>query len=92
MDIATAKDYFRLDLINDVLVKAPCRERAENGAGWTVEFSGNIGNADPILRVARKGADGRHAAKEFAKLDSVAKELASIGIEQFRVIQDTTFC
>lgn len=88
MDIATAKDYFRLGLINDVIVKAPCAERAATGAGWTIEFSGNTGIIDPILRVARKSADGRYAAKEFAKLDSAARELASIGIQSFTVLQD----
>lgn len=83
MDIATAKDYYRLGLIEDVLVRAPWKEYQ----GWTIEFSGRVGNADPILRVARKSADGRSGAKEFARLDSAARELAQIGIQQFRVIQ-----
>lgn len=85
MNIATAKDYYRLGLIEDVLVRAPWKEYQ----GWTIEFSfsGRVGNADPILRVARKSADGRSVAKEFARLDSAARELAEMGIQQFRVIQ-----
>ena len=71
-----------------MIVNAPCAERAAAGAGWTVEFGGNIGITDPVLRVARKGSDGRYPAKEFAKLDSAAKDLASIGIQSFTVLQD----
>ena len=89
MDLAQAKDYWRMGIITDVLVKAPCKDRVNAGAGWTIEFlSERDMLADATLRIARKDQYGRRQAKEFAKLDSAARELASIGISQFRVIQD----
>lgn len=79
MELERAKDYFRVGLIEDALVKAP---DVINQQGWTIELRGNFGNADPILRASRGGT------RTFKTLDAAANVVREIGLKQWRVITD----
>lgn len=78
MDISKAREYFQLDLIRDALVRAP----SVLHNGWTIELSGNLGNASPIIHTARG------EVREFKTLDAAAKAVRDIGLKQFNVITD----
>ena len=75
MEIATAKEYFHLGLLSGARVRAPFVLHA----GWTVEFSGTLGNADPLLRTARR------AVREFASADSALSVCRDIGLRSVAV-------
>lgn len=78
MEVSRAKEYFSLGLITGILVRAP----SVLHAGWTIELSGNLGNAVPVIRTARK------EVREFKTLDAAAKVVREIGAQQFSVIAD----
>jgi hypothetical protein len=78
MDTAKAKEYFGLDLLTGALVRAP----SVLHSGWTIELSGNLGNAKPTLETARG------QVREFKTLDAAAKAVREIGFTYFSVITD----
>lgn len=78
MEIARAKEYFDLGLLTGALVRAP----SVLHDGWTIELSGNLGNADPVVRTARR------QVRQFSTIDAAAKSVRSIGFSEFRVITD----
>ena len=53
MYMERAKEYYELDLIERAEVRAPFLDYT----GWTIEFYGKIGNAEPEL-VRRRGGCG----------------------------------
>ena len=73
-----AQNFLLAGNIQRVIVRAPFGRYDS----WTVEFVGNIGNANPILETARK------QNREFATLDSAARALQQCYVTQFEVIQD----
>lgn len=78
MDIKKAADYFELGLIKGLLVRAP----SVLHDGWTIEMSGNIGNASPTLHTTRGDV------REFKTLAAAASAARQIGFRQWSVITD----
>lgn len=78
MKIERAKEYFDLGILTDALVRAPYVLHK----GWTVEVSGNTGNASPSIETVRG------QVREWSSLDSAARAVRAIGFRSFRVITD----
>lgn len=77
MQIAWLRSFLADGLIDEVVVRSPgfCGH-----VGWTVECRGRFGNADPLLRSARR------EVREFKSLDTVSRSLAAWGCRDFRVL------
>lgn len=78
MNIATGKEYFDLGLLTSATIRAPFLDHD----GWTVEVTGQIGNASPVLHTARG------QVRKFKTLDAAAVACREIGFRQFSVIVD----
>lgn len=75
MNIAKAKEYFKLDIVNGAVV----RKVEENE--WEVDLG-----AGKILDIERRIETARGEVKRYKSLDSALNDLTTIGIKEFAVI------
>lgn len=76
MDIQKAKDYFELGIVTGATVQAANLMHPD---GWTIEFSGKFGEANPLFETMRGDV------RQFKTQDACAKVLIEIGFKKWSV-------